>query len=429
MAVLRWKWKPIVSPFVSILSCLSVLAASPAAAAERPPKKECAQTDAFDRALCRQGAITDQVAYTADVIFAEGTKMRAQAGEARVKQIKNARSALRERERKLTAEHFRRQAKAGLLRARGGGHLVPLTDTDRDDEDRDGICDYEKGSKTAKCAAIEVGQNGLQECNPEKKNKGGGKDGLECDLVDTTDADDEAEMEQSAAQVDAIYDTVEDELIGMNDTLDELNASVESESVRVGTLTQPDFTRCVFPSAPDHTKLEEEVKNLRIGAAVLTATARVLATVNNQVVVAAGFGGNSATLRFWIETGAGLANTLYTLGEEELKRRTRIVPGPTIKDCLAQLAVASAQLASVSSATSGKLADLQNVISEERIKALEDKIALLQTASQALAQQQQIMARDDENRAKTVERVEEARWDIIYLLNTPQGQRPDFPVK
>ena len=38
-----------------------------------------------------------------------------------------------------------------------------------------------------------------------------------------------------------------------------------------------------------------------------------------------------------------------------------------------------------------------------------------------------IMANDDANTAEIMNRIEELRNELVELLNTPQGQRPEFP--
>jgi phage baseplate assembly protein W len=58
---------------------------------------------------------------------------------------------------------------------------------------------------------------------------------------------------------------------------------------------------------------------------------------------------------------------------------------------------------------------------------LQTQITDLQTLLQK--EHARIQANDDANRATMVNRLNEVRWDLVDLLNTPLGQRPAFPNK
>ena len=97
-----------------------------------------------------------------------------------LERIENARHNANFAMQNNTAKAFKKLAKAGVQGRREAGHLVPIgyEDDDMSGFNNDGICDYEQGDNTANCAAIELDESGeLQRCNPEKKNKGKGKDG------------------------------------------------------------------------------------------------------------------------------------------------------------------------------------------------------------------------------------------------------------
>lgn len=379
-----------------VLAVVSALVASwaPSAALAAPPsKKACTQSDPFERLSCRQGAIADQMRYTADTAFASGTKLHGNTGSARLAHIRNAKEKAQRAGKQNTKEIFKRQSKSETNGTRQGGHLLPL-DADKDDTDRDGVCDYEQGNPRAKCAAVDLDASGnLQECNPGKKNKGKGKEGLECDVrVDLDEAATPSEAE-AAEQLDGTYSATEDNLIEMNEQLDAVNASSTQNAVRVST-----SSACDVPAVDP--ALTWAVRILRGVHASIFGAARISADFGGQDFVIFGHGGNTRSLAVAFDSVALAANIAYIVTDEILKAESGKVQG-AIMACVGQ--------------------------SASDIAALQAQVLNLQ--AQIQKDHAAIVANDNANRATITNRVEEVRWEVVDLLNTPPGRRPDFPAK
>ena len=374
--------------------CGLVASGVPSAVLAAPPcKKDCTQRDVYERLACRQAALAEQMEYTSDTVFAEGTKLHQRIKPARLSHIKNAKEKTQRAKNKNTKETFKRQAKAEAQGNKKGGHLVPLDDVE-DDQNSDGICDYEQGNENAKCAAIELDESGnLQECNPKKKNKGKGKggnpkfEGLECDLCyDSEEAStisEEDDMEEGAEQLDATYSTTEDDLIEMNEHLDIVNANLPEGPAAVLTAANG----CELPELTPG--LADAAFALREIHAAVFGAARIAADFGGQVFVAFGFGGNTRTVAVAFDTIALAANIAYITIDEIHKSESGELQA-AIMNCVNQSA--------------GEIEALQTQI-------LELKFMIQQ-------EHDEIIANDNANTAT-----------LVDLLNTPQGRRDEFPIK
>lgn len=370
-----------------------------------PTKKDCTQEDVFERLVCRQAALTDQVEYTSDTVFAEGTKLHQRMKPARLTQIKNAKGKAQRAKKKNTMAAFKRQAKAESQGNKKAGHLVPFDDS-IDDVDGDGICDYEQGNASAQCAAIELDEFGnLQVCNPNKKNKGKGKgggnpkfEGLECDLFfdseESATPSEEEDMKEAAEQLDDTYSETEDNMIEMNEHLDTVNANLPEEFAIASSAENG----CTLPELTPG--LADAAFALREIHAVVFGAARIAADFGGQDFVAFGFGGNTRTVAIAFDTIATVANVAYIAIDEENKAENGALQR-AISDCVSQSA--------------GEIAALQS-----QILALQ---VLIQDEHSA------IMANDNANTATIMNKLEQIRTELVDILNTPLGGRENFPVK
>jgi hypothetical protein len=375
---------------LGVVSGLLVLGAPSTGLAAPPVKKDCSDPDVFERLKCRHDAIADQLDYTSDTAFAPGSKLEQRTKPTRLGHIRNAKSKGQRARVKNTKGRFKKLAKDEARANRDAGHLVPLTAAD--DFDGDGVCDYEQGDKSAKCAAIEVDEFGdLQECNPEKKNKGKGKDGLECDRsYDSQEAatDEEADdMAETAAQGEETYSAVEDDLIEMNEHLDTVNANLPEGSATVFTAANG----CVFPTLTPG--LSEAAAALRALTAAAWGAASIMDSASGQTVVAFGAGGNGRAAAVIVDAVALTAELAYITVEEIANAESAGLQAATM-NCVIQVA--------------GDIAELQVQMAREHAE---------------------IMANDDANTAMIMNQVEEVRAELVRILNTPHGQREQFPVK
>lgn len=230
------EWVHWVGPYLyALLISLSLLCAVTVSVslAEPPGKKTC-DGDVFKRLECRHGGVGEQIEFMGGILSDEGGSLSAkltegQRGQAKSSKMKSERARL-----KIKGDNFKKLAKSEAKSNKNICHLVPLSNAD--DSDGDGICDWEQGDSNAECAAIELDENGeLQACNPVKKNKGKGKDGLECDQTcnpeESLTADEEVEMQLEAQIMEEAYDSLETDMREMNEDLETLNTEMETSSV------------------------------------------------------------------------------------------------------------------------------------------------------------------------------------------------------
>jgi len=366
---------------------------APASLAVSPAKAECTGPgfdDVFDRLACKQSAIADQMTYTSDEVFKGGTKLNQSLSPAHIKQIKNAKDKAIRSKKKNNKTFFKRQAKSDAHSNKQAGHLVPYDDL-VDDENQDGICDYEQEGvglgTNAQCAAIELNSSDqLQICNPEKKNKGKGKgnnpkfEGLECDRsTDSEEAanpEEAADINEAAVLLEASYDVAEDNLIEMNQTLDVVNQTGSMSALTTAS-------GCSIPS-PDPTLFDAAVILRQIHTSTF-GVARTMADVMGQDA----FGFNARGGAFAFDAIAAAAKIAFN-AVDDLRQKESGELQAAIMDCVAQ--------------------------SADQITALRAEVAALKALMQK--EHSDIMANDDENTAR-----------IIQILNTPQGRREQFPVK
>ena len=398
----------VAAPALAVAVGLLVAGAPSAGLAAPPAKKNCSGfelEDVFDRLACRQAALADQMQYTSDEVFREGTRLNQSLSPAQVRQIQNAKEKAVRARNKNDREFFKRQAKAEARSNKQAGHLVPFDDV-MDDIDGDGICDYEQGIDSAQCAAIELGPNGeLQVCNPEKKNKGKGKgqgnpklEGLECDRsIDADEAASPAEaadMNEAAEQLEAMYEETEDNMIEMNEQLDIVNETGPAPMFMAAS-------GCTVPGT--NPELVTSARRLRYIKSSTFGAARVSADVMGQV--AFGFNARGAAAVF--DAAAAVADIVYINVDFE-RQAESAASQAAILDCVIQSA--------------GEITDLK-----AEIASLQGQIATLQLQMQQ--DHERIEANDDENTATIMTKVEMVREEVVRLLNTPHGQRDEFPVK
>ncbi len=404
---------------VSVLALL-MLGASTAILAEPtlPPKSDCEVLfdDVYERLTCRQQAIADQLEYTSETAFADGKEMRGYINENRLNNIKNAKSKADRAVEKNTMKAFKRLAKSESRGHRGQnlGHLVPLRD--EDDVPQDGICDYEQGRSDAKCAAVELDGNDLQECNPEKKNKGKGKGkvgkfgGLECDrwFDSEEDSDDfeTADMDAIALSIDDSYDATEANLREMNGHLKSINENPPSKYAEVFLESQDENGICKIPPINQH--LANSVIAMRVIHAAAEGTSDLVHNGCKQTSVALGFGGNGSLLCAVLDAAKLTANLAYIAVDEADKVQNGNVQA-ALANCVKQ--------------TADSIAGLETEILNLQ-QQLKDYVEIT-----IHGEHKDIMDNDDGNMTTIMENDDENTTNIINVLNTPHGQREYFPVK
>lgn len=373
---------------LALAAVLGLVCFAPLAALAAPGKSNCKElhpTDPFARLACREQAIATQVTYLSDEMFRPGTVLHDRTRPERLTHIRNAKESAVRSARIHGKDAFKKASSNEVLGRKGGGHLVPMTEAD--DADGDGICDWEQGRKTASCAPIEPAVDASGKpvaCNPEKKNKGKGKDGLECDRLMDPESTDSADLVDAAEDLDRSYDVAEDNLIEMNQSLEYVNGNV-SRAVQVRS--DPTSPACNVPTvAPG---LSDAVSALRATHAALFSVARVGADIGGQDAM--GWNARGVAVKF--DVIAGIANLAYITCEEVLKHETGAVQ-TAIMDCVSK--------------TANEIAALKEQITREHL---------------------QIQTNDNANTATIMGQVEDVRREVVDLLNTPQGQRPMFPLK
>ncbi len=390
--------------------------APPAAIAAPPAKADCSSAaDVFERVKCRHDAVADQMQYTADSAFADGTAMNSQAGPGRVKHMGNARVRGQRAKGQTTKAALKRLAKAEVRGNRKAGHLVPLTAFD--DLDDDGICDYEQGDANAQCAAVELDDMGeLQACNPEKKNKGKGKPGaskfagLECDLAfdpenaaDTTEA---ADMDEAGQEMEEAFGAVEDDLIEMNEHLDAINAETSAAPIALRAAAADDG--CNIPVfGPAATNAAKVLRGLTAAA---KGTASIVASNTSQTFVVFGNGGNLRSAASVFDYAALAVELAYIVADEIARDQNSRVQAAT-NACTAEAVKKVGEVAD-------QLAALQALMAAQHAQVQANDNA--NTAA--------IEANDDANTAALQARLDAVEAELSRILNTPHGRRDGFPL-
>lgn len=391
------------------VAVIVIAGAPPAAIALPPDKVDCSMfTDAFERVKCRHDAVADQMAHTADMVFAPGTVLHGRAGPGRVKHIGNARVRGQRAKGQLTMGALKKLAKAEVRGNRKAGHLVPF-DEFADDTNGDGICDFEQGDDMAQCAAVELDAMGdLQACNPGKKNKGKGKPGpgkfaggLECDLsFDPENADNPEEafdMDQAAQGMEETFSAVEDDFIEMNGLLEDINMD-GSASLRAAATDE-----CNIPVFSNAAKIAALAG--RLVAAIAQGAASVQDSVFSQTVVVFGAGGNLRSSASVMDYAAAVLKVAYIIADEIVIDQKSQVQTAT-NACIASTVEQVGDLAT-------QVGNLATQVGELR--------------AQMLTQHGMTRTNDNTNTEALRVRLGEVEDELSRLLNTPHGQRNGFP--
>ncbi|WP_224982880.1 hypothetical protein [Geomonas agri] len=388
--------------FGAIVVSVLVITSHTAAWASPPATASCDQTDIYDRLKCKHDGVANQIEFMTG-LFQEGSLLGDKLTAGQREHLKGVKMNTGRSKIKNGASEFKKLAKTGAKSNKNACYRVPLSA--QDDQNNDGVCDYDQGTLSAKCAAIDLDSNGnKQACNPLKKNKGKGQDGLECDQIcnaddGVTDAE-RQDMQAEAEPMEQAYGALEGELHKVNGDLEELNAvapqalfSMSAQTVSAG---------CDTPvSTP----------GLDIASGVMrqvSVTARGLAGMAGasckQTAVALGFGGNGAIVCLAFETAASVLEIAYTTVDEILKSEQGALQTSTLS-CLQH--------------TAGSI--------DSGFATLYTQHADIQRNDNNNATS--IKNNSDANTAALMERINQLRNELVTILNTPQGQRAQFPVK
>lgn len=388
--------------FGFVLTSVLVIGLDTAAWASPPATASCDQTDVYEKLKCKHDGVASQIEFMTG-LFQEGTLLgdkltTGQRGQMKGMKMKTGRS-----KNKNGASDFKKLAKSEAKSNKSACYRVPLTA--QDDANNDGVCDYDQGNSNAKCAAIDLDDNNdKQACNPLKKNKGKGQDGLECDQICNADEavtdSERLEMEAEAAPMDQAYGALEGELHKVNGDLEELNAASPQALVSLAAQTVP--SGCEAPAT---------TPGLDLAAGILrqvSVTARGLAGMSGtgceQTAVALGFGGNGSVVCLVFETAASILEIAYTTVDEILKSEEGALQSSTLS-CLQKTA------GSIDSGFTTLYAQ------HAEIKRNDDNNA------------SSIKNNSNANTAALMERINQLRNELVTILSTPQGQRTQFPVK
>lgn len=356
-------------------------------------KSSCSSNTSLDESIdclkARHDAIANELKYTSDIAFGENSKLGKRANPERLQHFNNSRSNGERAKVKNSKERFKKLAK-DETRANGknAGHLVPFSDAD--DENNDGVCDYEQKDMpkylTADCASIEQLDGEVQICNPKKKNKGKSNSsrqelaGLECDRsFDSQEAvteEERVDMIATIEQMEDVYNAVEDDLILMNDHLDIVNANLPDENVVLAASADA----CVMPAPTEG--LSEAVSVLRGLTAAAQGASAIMDSASGQTVVVFGTGGNGRAAAVILNSAALAAELAYITVDEILSAETSALQTATM-ECIAEVAADVAAM----------------------------RVEMLQQHNEIKAQ------------------LEATRVELVEILNTPHGQRDQFPRK
>ncbi|QWV94791.1 hypothetical protein KP004_06330 [Geomonas oryzisoli] len=388
--------------FGAIVVSALVMNLHTAAWATPPATASCDQGDAYDKLKCKHDGVANQIEFMTG-LFKEGTLLGDKLTAGQRGQMTGVKMKTDRSKHKNGANDFKKLAKSEAKSNKNACYHVPLTA--QDDGNGDGICDYDQGNPNAKCAAIDLDDNkNKQACNPLKKNKGKGQDGLECDQICSPDEaltdSERSEMEAEAAPIGQAYDALEGELHKVNGDLEELNNAAPQALVSLSAQAVP--SGCETPVTTPGLDLAAGI--LRQVSVTARGVAGMAGTGCKQIAVALGFGGNGSVVCLVFETAASVLEIAYTTVDEILKTEESALQSSTLT-CLQK--------------TAGSIDDGFATLYTQHadIKRNDDNNAA------------SIKNNSNANTAALMERINQLRNELVTIMNTPQGQRTLFPVK
>ena len=345
-----------------------------------PPKEQCTG-DVYERLECKQKGLVGQLEYMVeDNLTTRAIGLELSATKKKV--LRSEKTKAQVIKGHVTKDNFKKTVKSIRKNNKKSCYLVPLNYSADDGYPKgiadDGICDWEQGDKTAECAAEEDRE---LDCDPKLKRPHPNR--RVCAQICETEAaetDMDEEEQELAQELEESYDAMEDSLIETNEVLEEVNTILENEAVKVRVaINDPCANIAELPEG-----LEESVSYLR-GAAAATADIHDgVAAYTRQTIVAVavafgfggGGGGNSSAAGVVTAVIKGVAEMAYVIVDEIVSNRQAEIQKNTFA-CLQ--------------------------------KAVQD-ISTVQGKTDAIAEQ-----------------IELLREEVVRLLCTPQGRRPEFP--
>jgi hypothetical protein len=361
-----------------------------------PPKEQCTG-DVYERLECKQKGLVKQLEYMVDDNLTSDRPIGEALSASKKKALRSAKTKAQVIKGHVTKDNFKKTVKSIRKNNKKSCYLVPLNDSADDGYPKgiadDGICDWEQGDKTAECAAEEDRE---LDCDPKLKRPHPNR--RVCAQICETEAaetDMDEEEQELAQELEESYDAMEDSLIETNEVLEEVNTILENEAVKVRVaINDPCANIAELPEG-----LEESVSYLR-GAAAATADIHDgVAAYTRQTIVAVavafgfggGGGGNSSAAGVVTAVIKGVAEMAYVVVDEIVSNRQAEIQKNTF-------------------------ACLQEAVQD--IAAVEGKVD-----ANAMMLLNEIMAA----RTALSEQIELMREEIVRLLCTPPGRRPEFP--
>jgi len=382
------------------------LMAAPQSWAEPAPgKRDCGtpgtpgqDEEVYTRVKCKQEALVIQLEHIVDVNLTSQAVGR-ELSESQKKLMRSEKNRVKIVERQVKPENFKHLASGIRKNNQKSCQLVPLEG--EAEVNANGICEPELGET---CGADE---DLTLACDTKLKRPHPNKPGLVCAQICDTEAsqsevEEEEELQVLAQDMEETYDALENSLIETNEVLDEVNVILASEAA-VLKMASSDPCDNIDPLPVG---LEESGVALRHIAGIAASVHDVTSALTRQTVVAvavaAGFGGggggNASAAGAIVATVAGVAQEAYLIVDDIIgERRTKLQDNTFA--CLQQ---AVADIESVG----GKVDASATMLGSKLDRNQDEIIAMKRALSEEMAQ---------------------LRAALVELMNTPQGQRSNWP--
>lgn len=375
-------------PGLSMLCGMVLLAgiATPAIA-QAPLREICDQPDSGDRIKCKFGNIIEQQRGAADLLTTMGM-LPPQQQEALTKQVERAGRA----QGRADAMQFRQMTRKPQVTCQ----IKELLGDGRGDDD--GICTA--GEDCEEVIGDQIG-NDDGECKP----RNGNNREVCVEICDADAINSNPDNFDDDPMIDSLGRDIEESLDDLTD---------QYESINTMMLGQPSFQQSLAPSLATATGncaavIRQRPSSVLVAVMVgATEGARVAADVGERFCDQAAFGFSGSSVCAVVEGIAGAAkiiSTAYVFEGADIDSTTI----DSVFSCLKETSVATSAAVGAVADVSGDLSAVTQTVNlvDQRVSVLDQKVNTLAT---------------------NVEVVQQTLAQIIIILNTPLGQRSEFPT-
>lgn len=360
-----------------------------------PEKKSCDDPDVYGRIKCKQEGLVIQMEHMVDENLTKGAT-GLKVTERQKTMLRNGKAKARLLHQHARKDDFKSVVKSIAKRNKEDGcDWIPLID-----DNENGICDWPE----EECEAENYPG---ERCDPRAKKDNANSERYVCAEICTEAAlsaqyslmaaeSEEAELDAVAQDLADTYDALEDTLIESNETLESFNDMLGNRLLAASSSSDPCDN---IDPLPEGFAISSHV--LRVASALAGAIYNQVASSTRQTIVGVAFGfgggGNASALGLFVATVAGIADQAHIAVDAIVSEKRDELQDNTF-------------------------ACLQEAVTD--IAAVDGKVdaSAMQTQAEIRAAKEELAGQMAEFELKMQVMLDNA----ITLLNTPQGQRPDF---